>query len=404
MPFQRFVRRSADAVRFVQRLETGDDRVLVYDEVRAQGRIVGSELLPLWLTADYATANAILRDGRFTKLGAARESTIFRSSPLFGSMLFVDPPQHTRLRRLAAQAFTPAAIQRLEVAIEKAAHRLIDQMAAASTIDLMRDYAGPLPRLVIGEILGVAEEEIEPLARAGVVVGAALDGAISRASDEDVQRANAEVRSFFMRMIETRRDRPRDDLLQSLIEAHEEQDRLSHEELLAMCSLLLFAGYETTVNLIGNGTLLLLRYPQSLARLRANPQLVGNAVDEMLRLEPPIQFTGRVASEEVVVAGEHLPERSSVLVLLAGANRDPDVFANPHAFDLDRPNAGDHLAFASGIHFCLGARLARLEGEIAFRVLLERTADWELAGLAPFRPTTVLRGLEQLPMRLRVVG
>src|SRR4051812_41159988 len=232
-----------DAVQFVQALERGGDRYRTYDEVRAQGTIVTSDHLPLYLTADYATSVDILRDGRFAKEGSTRQSAVTRNSPLFGSMLFVAPPQHTRLRRLASQAFTPAAVQQLEAAVEKIAHRLVDNLATMESVDLMRDYAGPLPRMVIGEVLGISEEDIAPLARAGQVVGAALDGALSSVTDEAIQAASAELRAFFIDLFEERRRLRGNDLLQRLIDAHEADDRLDHDELMSMCCLLLFAGY-----------------------------------------------------------------------------------------------------------------------------------------------------------------
>src|SRR4051812_45442212 len=179
---------SSDPARYVQRLDAGRDPYQVYDRIRARGAVLSSGVLPLFVTADYATAESVIRDGRFKKQGAARQSAAVRNSPLAGSMLFVDPPQHTRLRRLAVQAFTPTALEGLRTSIERMANELLDGLGGRASMDFMREYAGPLPRMVIGEILGLPEEQIRPLATAGATVGAALDGALSRVTEGDIQK------------------------------------------------------------------------------------------------------------------------------------------------------------------------------------------------------------------------
>jgi cytochrome P450 len=310
-------------------------------------------------------------------------------------MLFVDPPDHTRLRRLVAKEFTPRAIAGLEQRIRAIATGLLDGLAGRDRVDLIADFAHPLPVTVISEMLGVP---IEDRARFRRWVDVVLRGPIG--SDEQTL-AGMEFIAYLNDAIELRRTAPRDDLLTALIDAEEEGDRLDHTELLAMVFLLLVAGHETTVNLIGNGTLALLRNPGELARLRAEPSLMPTAVEELLRYEGPVGVaTSRWAFEDIEYGGATIPRGEIVIPVLLAANRDPAVFADADHLDLGRdPNR--HIAFGTGIHLCLGAPPARLEGAIAFSALLDRFEEMELAvpvGELEWNDDFFLRGIRSLPL------
>jgi cytochrome P450 len=374
-------------------LTNGREPYEYYDRIRAKGPLVRSRVVrQVWFSADHATVSTVLRDGRFGKLPPG-----FDTSGVTLSMLVADPPDHTRLRKLAMMAFTPRAIERLRGQIEEMAHELLDRVSDSGRMDVIADYASVLPIRVICEILGAPIEDREQFRRWGYAAAVALDGDSSTPSAE-IERTNSEMRDYFERRFEERRRQPRDDLLQALMEAEQDGDRLSRDELHEMCNLLLIAGFETTVNLIGNGTKALLERPDQLELLYRDPDLTRNAVEEMLRFDSPVQMTSRVVQQEVELAGHRLKPGQQVITLLGGANRDPKAFSDPARLDLRRENAREHLAFAAGIHFCLGAALARLEGDVAFRVLLERCRGLRASGPSPRRDTRLLWGLAKLPV------
>ncbi len=361
-----------------------------------------------WFVTRYDDAMAVLGNPRFAKdPQAARRDSGGKPPWLPGplralsrNMLDVDEPDHRRLRNLVQKAFTPRVVEELRPRIEEIANMLLDGIARkGGNADLIADYAAPLPVTVIAELLGIAQRDRRKFRSWSEHVVAA-DASVWH----KVRAVPAALRLmlFLRRLIRERRKAPADDLLSRLIEAHEEGDRLSADELLAMSFLLLVAGHETTVNLIGNGALALLDHPEQLLRLRQDPSLIPSAVEEMLRYAGPLQMaTERYATAAIEVAGVTIPRGALVYVALASANRDEAAFPDAAAFDVARtPNR--HLAFGHGIHYCVGAPLARLEGEIAIRLLLERFGRISLASpnRLQWRRGLVMRGLVALPVRL----
>ncbi|MDX1691489.1 MAG: cytochrome P450 [Acidimicrobiia bacterium] len=325
---------------------------------------------------------------------AAQPTTPDATAILNRNLLSVDPPDHTRLRRLVQRSFTNRAVDRLEDRIDAIAVDLLEQIDEPA-FDLIEAYAAPLPVTVIAEMLGVPEPD-RPKFRA-------WSNAILRAeTEEQGMAAGMEFIAYLNDLIAARRTEPRDDLTTELVQAEDDGDRLDHTEMLAMIFLLLVAGHETTVNLIGNGTLELLRHPAERRRLLEDPDLLPNAIEEMLRFHGPVESTTvRWAFEEVELGGATVPRGDMVIPLLLAANRDPEQFDEPDRFDVGRhPNR--HIAFGQGIHFCLGAPLARREGLVAFRRLLERFPDLRLdidpADLR-WNQDFFLRGVQELPVR-----
>ncbi len=318
------------------------------------------------------------------------------------SMLAVDPPVHTRYRRLVSRVFTARAMEALRPRIEVLAGELLDELATDGTdgVDLVAGYAAQLPVTVIAEILGVPLDMREQFLVWGNGAAVTLDIGISYHEFRRSERDLTAMRSWMLGHFEQLRKNPGDDLLSQLVLVKDTEGRLSEDELAATAMLLLGAGFETTVNLIGNGTVQLVGHPEQLQRLQAEPSLWPNAVEEVLRYDSPVQRTARVAMAPTRLAGSALQTGQLVVALLGGANRDPAVFEDPHRFDVGRSNARDHLAFSAGAHFCLGAALARLEGEIGLRTLFERFPDLTLAGSPTRRGTRVLRGYDELPVRL----
>jgi cytochrome P450 len=326
------------------------------------------------------------------------------------SMLAVDPPVHTRYRRLVSRVFTARAMESLRPRIEVLAGELLEELAAdgADAVDLVAGYAAQLPVTVIAEILGVPVAMREQFLSWGNGAAVTLDIGISYAEFRRSERDLTAMRSWMLGHFAALRENPGGDLLSQLVQVKDEDGRLSEDELAATAMLLLGAGFETTVNLIGNGAVQLVAHPEQLERLRGDASLWPNAVEEVLRYDSPVQRTARVAMAPTRLAGSELATGQLVVALLGGANRDPAVFDDPHRFDVARANAREHLAFSAGVHYCLGAALARLEGEIGLRALFERFPDLSLAGTPTRRGTRVLRGYDEIPVRLagvrRVVG
>jgi cytochrome P450 len=318
------------------------------------------------------------------------------------SLLAVDPPVHTRYRRLVSRVFTARAMESLRGRIEILAGELLDELAADTSdrVELVAGYAAQLPVTVIAEILGVPVAMREQFLSWGNGAAVTLDIGISYAEFRRAERDLTAMRSWMLGHFAELRKEPGDDLLSQLVQVKDEQGRLSEDELAATAMLLLGAGFETTVNLIGNGTVTLVQHPDQLERLKADPSLWPNAVEEVLRYESPVQRTARVAMASTRLAGSSVDSGQLVVALLGGANRDPAVFQDPHRFDVARSNAREHLAFSAGVHFCLGAALARLEGEIGLRTLFDRFPDLTLAGTPTRRATRVLRGYDEIPVRL----
>ncbi|HEX4431630.1 MAG TPA: cytochrome P450 [Frankiaceae bacterium] len=318
------------------------------------------------------------------------------------SMLAVDPPVHTRYRRLVSKVFTARAMEALRPRIEVLAGELLDELAAdtSDAVDLVTNYAAQLPVTVIAEILGVPVAMHKQFLSWGNGAAVTLDIGISYAEFRRSERDLTAMRAWMLGHFAALREHPGDDLLSQLVTVKDERGQLSEDELAATAMLLLGAGFETTVNLIGNGTVQLLGHPEQLERLRDEPSLWPNAVEEVLRYDSPVQRTARVAMAPTRLAGSALGTGQLVIALIGAANRDPAVFEDPHRFDVARANAREHLAFSAGVHYCLGAALARLEGEIGLRALFERFPDLSIAGNPTRRGTRVLRGYDEIRVRL----
>ncbi|PRY50124.1 hypothetical protein LY71_104161 [Geodermatophilus tzadiensis] len=330
------------------------------------------------------------------------------------SMLAVDPPEHTRYRRLVTRAFSARAVARLRERTGRIAHDLLDDLEREAAdggghVDLVARYASLLPVTVISEVLGVPVSMREQFLAWGDGATPSLDMGLDRRTHREVERNLGELDAWFRGHLRRLRREPGDDLLSALVTAADEDGGgLGEQELLSTAALVFGAGFETTVNLIGNGAAQLFAAPDQRRRLAEDPSLWANAVDEVLRVDSPVQRTGRLARRDTTVAGTRIREGELVLLVLAAANRDPLVFDDPQVFDVTRPNARDHVAFSSGIHYCLGAALARMEGEVALRALFERFPDLAPAGTGRHRRTVILRGYESLPVvlapRAAVVG
>ena len=314
-------------------------------------------------------------------------------------MLFRDPPDHTRLRTLANTAFTPKRVAGRKPAIERLANELLDAVEPGQPFDLIRQFAFPLPVLVIADILGVPEEDRARFRDWSAILAAAIDLPVGGLASlqEEADRMAGEVSDYLRAVIAKRRANPQDDLITAMIAATNEGDRFTEHELIATVVLLLFAGHETTVNLIGNGTLALLRYPDQWRLLVDQPGLAANATEELLRYDSSVQLTSRTVFEELEIGGVTLPRGTEVFTVLGAANRDPDAFDDPDRLDITR-KVGRIMTFGQGIHFCLGSPLARLEGAVAFETLTRRLPGLTLAGEPVWRPGIVLHGLQSLPV------
>jgi cytochrome P450 len=312
----------------------------------------------------------------------------------------LDPPDHTRLRSLVNKAFTPRSVAALAPRIETAVHRLLDDLDGRSTVDLATALARPVPLLVVGELLGLSTSDRDDFAELAAGFLAGLGHGASRSPElvRRRQQANSELLARFRDIVGERRRRPGDDLVSALLAAHEQGRGLSEDELFGLCAFLFVAGVETSRGLIGNAILALLRHPDQLARYRAEPAIRDRAIEELLRYDSPSPVTVRAALTDVELAGRTILRGDLVVVLLGAANRDPAVFADPDRLDLTRGNSAAHLSFSAGIHFCLGAPLARLEARIALTALAERFPDLRLAGAVRHDPSPLHRILAELPV------
>ena len=358
---------------------------------------------PVLLVTRYADVLTLLKDARLGKDVFNAQQMPWWQRALFGrinasNMLKSDPPTHTRIRRLASDMFQPRQIAQLRPHITQIAHQLIDRVAARGEMDFIRDFALPLPITVITDMLGVPSRDharfhhwSNAIIRSGI-----LSGERMFAGWDVVQ-----LSIYMRRLIAQRRRHPGDDVVSQLVRAEYDGTRLSQLELVTTTILLLIAGHETTVNLLGNGLLALLQAPEQLARLRAQPALIPAAVEELLRYANPVQLVNRYAREDMEYAGVTITKGTQIQLVLAAANHDGAVFAQGEELAIDR-DTRRHLAFSHGIHYCLGAPLARLEGEVALTVLVQRLHDIQLVGSVDalrWRPTRELRGVESLPIR-----
>jgi cytochrome P450 len=363
----------------------------------------------VFVASRHAEASSVIRDKRFGKDYVERtqrrygpdimEQPVFRSMSHW--MLQQDPPDHTRLRGLVVKAFTARRVEDMRPRIQQIVDETLDRIAPKGQMDLIEDFAFRLPVTIICDMLGIPAEHREIFYASSRDGGRVLDPVpLSPKEIAEANAGNAMAHAYFQQLFELRRRSPRDDLTTQLVQAEENGSKLSNEELTANIILLFGAGHETTVNLIGNGLLALHRNPDQLALLKANPALITNAIEEFLRYDSSVQATGRVALEDIDdLGGKKIPKGESVLCLLGSANRDPAVYPDrPDRLDITRPNVRP-LSFGGGIHFCLGAQLARIEAEIAIATLLRRLPELRLddAVNPEWRPTFVLRGLKRLP-------
>ena len=373
------------------------DPYAIYKRLREEAPVQRDEALGIWFLSRYEDCAQLLKDGRFSadRARATQYESITRDIPR--SLLGLDPPDHTRLRGLVLKAFTPRVVERLKPRIQELVDGLLDRAAAKGTIELVEEFAYPLPVTVIAEMMGVPVEDRERFQEWSRVLAASLDPIQPAGRMPAVEKARVALGEFFGEIIAQRRREPREDLVSALVAAEERGDMLDEMELVIMCNLLLIAGHETTVNLISNGTLALIRNPGELERWRRGGVSDESAVEELLRYDGPVQLTGRIPVEPVEFGGLEVPPHEPVIGFVASANHDPDAFTEPDRLDLGRhPN--QHFAFGRGIHFCLGAPLARLEGQIALGSLVRRFAKLEPAGEPEWRDQVVLRGLEHLPL------
>lgn len=357
----------------------------------------------IWFALGHADVTMMLRHPNLStdESHAATEAERVEEDPNRSrSLLFMDPPDHTRLRGLVARAFTPRRIDELRATTQAIATELIDAIAAKTgPVDLVQAFAYPLPVRVICALLGVPPEDEALFTSWSRGVARSVDPSVLRtpAIEATIEEARARLRAYLGDLLAARRRTPGDDLVSALAAVDADGDRITSREVVALVQLLLVAGHETTVNLIGNGTLALLRNPEQFALLRRSPELVGPAVDEFLRFDGPVQITQRVVTQDMTVVGCPVKRGDEIMLVLGAANRDPAAFSDPHKLDVTR-DARRHVGFGGGIHHCLGAALARMEGQIAFATLLDRFPRLELAGTPERRPTFTLRGLETLPV------
>ena len=357
----------------------------------------------IWFALGHADVTALLRHPKLStdESHAATEAGRTEEDPnRTRSLLFMDPPEHTRLRGLVARAFTPRRIEELRATTKAIAGELVEGLAQRSgTVELIEAFAYPLPVRVICALLGVPPEDEATFTAWSRGIARSVDPTILRspAIEATIAEARQGLQAYLGDLLAARRRKPADDLLSALAAVEADGDRILPRQIVALAQLLLVAGHETTVNLIGNGTLALMRAPNQLALLRRAPELTGPAVDELLRFDSPVQITQRVVVEDMEVVGCRVKAGDEIMLVLGAANRDPAAFADPHRLDVTR-DARRHVAFGGGIHHCLGAALARMEGEIALGALLDRFDEIELAGTPTRRPTFTLRGLETLPV------
>jgi cytochrome P450 len=390
------------------------DPVPFYEEVRARGPLARSRIG--YITADHAIGHELLRsdDFRVLSIGSnlpaplrwlerrARDELLHPLRP--PSLLAVEPPDHTRYRKTVSSVFTTRAVAALRDGVEQTAVTLLDQLShEPGVVDIVDRYCAQLPVAIISDILGVPDADRRRILEFGELAAPSLDFGLTWPQYRRVQHGIAGFNFWLAEHLQQLRRNPGDDLMSQLIQKAESGSKetyLDESELRAVAGLVLAAGFETTVNLLGNGIRVLLDTPEQLHTLSQRPELWPNAVEEILRLESPVQLTARLALNDTEVAGTSIKQGELVVVYVAAANRDPAVFADPNRFDIERDNAGKHLAFSGGRHFCLGAALARAEGEVGLRAFFDRFPDVRSAGAGSRRDTRVLHGWSTLPVAL----
>ena len=382
--------------------EMAQDPYPTYAKLRGRDPVHRSRLMDAWVFSRFADVDAILRDHRHFSSDPRKRVASGRRASLPNveepSMLFLDPPDHTRLRALVNKAFTPRAVAALEPHIRELMTTLLDAVDDPAAFDLMEAVAKPLPVIVIAEMLGIPPEDRAKFAVWSDQRARILEPTLSPDERETADAAMRSLDEYLMPIISARRVDPKDDIISALAQAEEEGDKLTEREVLIMLRLLLVAGNETTTNLIGNGVLALLRHPDQLAALREDPGLIPSAVEELLRFDSPVQVDVRSVLDDCEVNGFRVRRGDNVVTLLGAANRDPDRFEAPDRLDVRRGDQ-NHLSFGRGIHHCLGAPLARLEGRVVLQALIDRFSSLRLLEDRPaFRSSVALRGLLALPV------
>ncbi|MBI3784863.1 MAG: cytochrome P450 [Deltaproteobacteria bacterium] len=380
-------------------------------ELRQRRPVYFSPVLREWFLSRHQDIASVLRDSRFS-VERGRSNLFKRLQPFRGlrpdfteaimrNLLMLDPPDHTRLRRLVVKAFTPRLVEGLRPRIQAIVDELLQEMEGQGEVDLVQALAYPLPVIVICEMLGVPSEDRAQLKKWSDDMAALLDPLQASGGMEYLERVYVDLAAYFRNIFTQRRAQPRDDLISSLVAVEDQGEHLSEAELLSLCAVILGAGHETTTNLIGNAVVALLRHPAERRRLQDNPDCIGSAVEEFLRYDSPVQLTDRVALEDCEIGGQRIRKGVMVGMLLGAANRDPERFADPDRLDLTRQD-NDHLAFGHGVHFCLGASLARIETQVAIASLLRRFPELSADPTAlTYRRSMVLRGVVSLPVKLQ---
>ena len=392
--------------------ENRSDPYALYDRMRAAGPVISTDI-EMHLAFGHADCWSILRsplassDERRSSvlqreaLADERLAGVMDTPPL---LVFMDPPDHTRLRGLVAQGFTPRRVETLRGSIQSTCDAIVENLASRGddVVDIIDALAYPLPIAIICELLGIPLDDQERFRDWSTVLTKSVDPGVLRSDDDNaaIAKATAELAAYTGGLLDDRRHRPGDDLLSDLLTRHDDADQMHDHELVDLVTLLLVAGHETTVNLIGNGLAALLDHPDQIADWVDHPELAATATDELLRFDSPLQMVQRVAIDDLELGGRHIPKGDQVIVVLGAANRDPAVFEQPHRLDIRRSNAARHLSFGGGIHHCLGASLARVEGAIAVTTLLTRFPHLAPAGDSPVRDTFTLRGRSSLPVAL----
>jgi pimeloyl-[acyl-carrier protein] synthase len=374
-----------------------------YHRLQAQDPVHLSSM-GAWIITSYADVAIALRDPRLSSKPSEissysrhQEGNSLIASLINDILFFRDPPDHTRLRRLIGKVFNTRVVERMRPHIQKITNKLINELEEGK-LDIIADFAKPLPVEIISHILGIPSEDRSQLKQWSHWLGYIFDPMKASEVSQQLTQSIIEFREYLTQLIAKRQQKPEHDLITALIHARDEQDKLSGEELLVTCMLLFASGEETTVNLIGNGVLSLLHHPDQLEELRQNPSLIQNAVEELLRYESPLQISGRTAIENIEIGGKLIKKGLPVFIALGAANRDPAQFNNPDKLDLNRIDS-KHFAFGDGIHYCMGAALARTQGQIAINTLIQRLPNLRLqTDKLEWRENIFLRGLKSLPV------
>ncbi|TCP50838.1 hypothetical protein EV191_107102 [Tamaricihabitans halophyticus] len=382
----------------------------LYEKLRARGPL-SQNRMGFYLTPTHELVSAMLRDQRLgTTSSAALDGVRWQRHPedeqlvhpVEHSLLTMNPPEHTRLRKVVAPWFTPRALRDRTDRVEQTVTEFLDEIGDGE-FDLVRDFAIRVPVRVICDLFGISDDHRDAFSRWGTVLAGTLDGIRTIRERRAVRDTLVEMTAFFDNLVEHRRTHPgTDDVVTGLVRARPDGAALNRRDLVALAGLLLGAGFETTVNLISNGVTALLANPDAKRLLIEEPDRAADITEEVLRFDPPVQVTGRLTHEPVEYGGTRIPANRLIVLFLGGANRDPAVFAEPTRFDADRPNNREHLAFSSGIHYCLGAGLARIEGEVALRELFRRYPHLRAAGTPLRREGRTIRGLRSMPMHTGV--